>query len=590
MKNIPTIMLIFPALEVLLVLCPGLFEAVPFGNASAPAGTDHNVAVTSLMDMLNITATIDNSLPEGGLTLLKTVAPTPVSTSATTTAQPTRIDMATPTKTTATGATQTPLPPPRTMETKTEATATQATTTTNMVETTSSTSKELSTTILSTAGTVAAATLMTTGSATAAMPFNRTGTPPATDFTVQPGSQADYTCNCSSTGSPSLDQCNETTGQCECYPGYTGLQCTDCEEGYFTNGTGEVCMPCGCDTTGALHSLCDSSGICTCKKGVYGSKCDECQPGYFRFSDTGCQPCQCNNHSSSCLPQSGTCLNCQGSTEGHLCEKCKYNFYRPSAALTDSCEPCPCSTVMSTGSCHIDTNGQPVCDQCLLQYRGPHCDKCKDGYYNSDSICMLCECNGNEDPRTSPRICDPDTGQCLNCSNNTAGKHCEKCVEGYGGEDCSKNLIPTTVPPTTQTPTTLSTTTMSTVTTTNLTTLLTSPTTHAVLPTLTSASENATVSEVSWTQFNIIILAVIIVLVAVLMGFVGGVYMYREYQNRKLNAPFWTIELKEDNISFSSYHDSIPNADLSGLLEDQANEVAPNGQLSLSTPINMYNA
>ncbi|XP_041090252.1 multiple epidermal growth factor-like domains protein 9 isoform X2 [Polyodon spathula] len=503
MKNIPTIMLIFPALEVLLVLCPGLFQAVSFGNASAPAGTEYNVAVTSLMDMLNITATIDNSLPEGGLTLLKTVAPTPVSTSATTTAQPTRIDMAAPTKTTATGATQTPLPPPRTMETKTEATATQATTTTNMVETTSSTSKELSTTILSTAGTVAAATLMTTGSATAAMPFNRTGTPPATDFTVQPGSQ-DYTCNCSSTGSPSMDQCNETTGQCECYPGYTGLQCTDCEEGYFTNGTGEVCMPCGCDTTGALHSLCDSSGICTCKKGVYGSKCDECQPGYFRFSDTGCQPCQCNNHSVSCLPQSGTCLNCQGSTEGPLCEKCKYNFYRPSAALTDSCEPCPCSTVMSTGSCHI--------------------------------------------------------------------------------------VIPTTVPPTTQTPTTLSTTTMSTVTTTNLTTLLTSPTTHAVLPTLTSASENATVSEVSWTQFNIIILAVIIVLVAVLMGFVGGVYMYREYQNRKLNAPFWTIELKEDNISFSSYHDSIPNADLSGLLEDQANEVAPNGQLSLSTPINMYNA
>lgn len=79
-------------------------------------------------------------------------------------------------------------------------------------------------------------------------------------------------------------------------------------------------------------------------------------------------------------------------------------------------------------------------------------------------------------------------------------------------------------------------------------------------------------------------------MVLLLLGFVGGVYMYREYQNRKLNAPFWTIELKEDNISFSSYHDSIPNADVSGLLEDEANEVAPNGQLALNTQGNCYKA
>lgn len=79
-------------------------------------------------------------------------------------------------------------------------------------------------------------------------------------------------------------------------------------------------------------------------------------------------------------------------------------------------------------------------------------------------------------------------------------------------------------------------------------------------------------------------------MVLLLLGFVGGVYTYMEYQNRKLNAPFWTIELKEDNISFSSYHDSIPNADVSGLLEDEANEVAPNGQLALTTQGNCYKA
>lgn len=48
-----------------------------------------------------------------------------------------------------------------------------------------------------------------------------------------------------------------------------------------------------------------SSGMCTCKKGVYGPKCDDCHPGFFHFSSTGCQLCQCNNHSTYCHPQSG---------------------------------------------------------------------------------------------------------------------------------------------------------------------------------------------------------------------------------------------------------------------------------------------
>ena len=95
---------------------------------------------------------------------------------------------------------------------------------------------------------------------------------------------------------------------------------------------------------------------------------------------------------------------------------------------------------------------------------------------------------------------------------------------------------------------------------------------------------------VSWTQFNIIVLAVIIAVVVLLMGLVGGVYTYREYRNRKLNAPFWTIELKEDNISFSSYHDSIPHADPNGLLEEEPCVVAANGQLALATAANMYKA
>uniref|UniRef100_A0A670YNM1 Multiple EGF like domains 9 n=1 Tax=Pseudonaja textilis TaxID=8673 RepID=A0A670YNM1_PSETE len=202
---------------------------------------------------------------------------------------------------------------------------------------------------------------------------------------------------------------------------------------------------------------------------------------------------------------------------------------------------------------------------------GPLCNECDKGYYSSDSICLKCQCNGNVDPALSPRVCKADTGECIGCLYHTAGVHCEACQEGYAkhleGGNCTKEgknraSITTGSP--------------------RLTTK------RSKFP--SSENSTSTLADVSWAQFNIIILTVIIILVVLLMGFVGAVYTYREYQNRKLNAPFWTIELKEDNISFSSYHDSIPNADISGLLEDDANEVAPNGQLTLATPMHNYKA
>ncbi|XP_076005598.1 multiple epidermal growth factor-like domains protein 9 [Genypterus blacodes] len=435
-------------------------------------------------------------------------------------------------------------------------------------------------------------------------------------------------CNCTS-GSEGIldpDDCDQSTGQCSCLSGYTGLQCEDCEEGHFTNGT-SGCLPCACDSFGAVNPLCDSSGICVCKTGVDGPKCDECHPGFFRFSSTGCQPCQCHNHTNYCHPQSGVCLHCVGNTNGLYCEECKPAFYRrPGTALTDDCAPCPCSTSSSTSTCHTDPSGSPACDQCLPRYGGPQCDQCSAGFYKASGACVPCDCSGNADPQGPAQICHPDTGHCLGCINNTAGPQCQLCALGFAGDarahNCTRltpRLAPTPADATTKEVTTSSASTPSTPATStalasgtaggvpartsssssssssgssSTSTLLTTTTTQALLTSLSSPTDNTTaaLTEVSWTQFNIIILAVIILVVLLLLGFVGGVYTYREYQNRKLNAPFWTIELKEDNISFSSYHDSIPNADVSGLLDDEANEVAPNGQLALTTQGNCYKA
>ncbi|XP_061118281.1 multiple epidermal growth factor-like domains protein 9 isoform X2 [Conger conger] len=316
----------------------------------------------------------------------------------------------------------------------------------------------------------------------------------------------DLLCNCSSEGVSDPEDCDEGTGQCSCLLGYTGLQCEDCEEGHFTNGS-TGCLPCGCDSYGAVEDRCNSSGACVCKTGVFGPKCDDCHPGFFRFSSTGCRPCQCSNHSSYCHPQSGTCLDCQDNTKGPSCEECAEGFYRrPGAALTDACVACPCFHNTSTGSCrpaigvptptHVTTTTTPA-------------------------------------TRTT-------TGVTATAANSTGGR------VGVA-------------------------------------------TTQALLTSLGVPTDNATttVSEVSWAQFNVVVLAVIIVTVVLLMGAAGGAYSYREYRNRKLNAPFWTIELKEDNISFSSYHDSIPNADVSGLLEEPG-DAPPNGHAALSSPRNVY--
>ncbi|KAM6182800.1 multiple epidermal growth factor-like domains protein 9 [Erethizon dorsatum] len=415
-------------------------------------------------------------------------------------------------------------------------------------------------------------------------------TPPVTEVPSLP--PPEYVCNCSEVGSLGVKHCNQTTGQCTCQQGYQGVHCDSCKEGFRLNRTSGLCLPCHCSPQGALSKLCNSSGNCQCRVGVTGSTCNQCQDGYYGFSKNGCLPCQCNNRSASCDVLTGVCLNCQENSKGDHCEECKEGFYQ-SPYSSKGCLRCPCSAVTSTGNCFIELDeSEPKCVQCKDGYTGQNCNKCENGYYNSDSICIPCQCHGHVDPIKTPKICKPESGECISCLHNTTGFWCENCLEGYV-RDLKRNCIKKEViVPTPEGSTIL-------VSNASLTTSVPTPVinstfTPTALQTIfsVSSSENSTsaLADVSWTQFNIIILTVIIIVVVLLMGFVGAVYMYREYQNRKLNAPFWTIELKEDNISFSSYHDSIPNADVSGLLEDDGNEVAPNGQLTLTTPIHNYKA
>ncbi|MEE6523049.1 hypothetical protein FKM82_021762 [Ascaphus truei] len=138
----------------------------------------------------------------------------------------------------------------------------------------------------------------------------------------------------------------------------------------------------------------------------------------------------------------GNCLLCKGNTMGDRCENCKVGFYRPVGVLTEECVKCPCSLLMSTGTCHLGS-AEVVCDQCSVGYMGPKCNQCDKGYYDHDTICVKCNCSGNVDPVDTPEICNPATGICSRCVNNTQGNRCERCLDGYTGDPMGGNCIKT---------------------------------------------------------------------------------------------------------------------------------------------------
>ncbi|XP_047041100.1 basement membrane-specific heparan sulfate proteoglycan core protein-like isoform X2 [Helicoverpa zea] len=71
-------------------------------------------------------------------------------------------------------------------------------------------------------------------------------------------------------------------------------------------------------------------------------------------------------------------------------------------------------------------------EQCVCPpgYIGTSCEDCAPGYTRSDGglylkLCEPCSCNGKSS------MCNPETGVCYDCADNTAGENCEQCKPGY---------------------------------------------------------------------------------------------------------------------------------------------------------------
>ncbi|XP_058266507.1 basement membrane-specific heparan sulfate proteoglycan core protein-like isoform X2 [Hemibagrus wyckioides] len=138
---------------------------------------------------------------------------------------------------------------------------------------------------------------------------------------------------------------------------------------------------------------------CHCPPGYQGLSCQDCASGYTR---TGgglylghCELCECNGHSDSCHPETGTCTSCQHNTMGDMCEQCAAGFFGDASAGTpEDCQPCACPHTdpenQFSPTCESLGNGDYQCTACQPGYTGQYCERCAPGYVGNPQQRVKC--------------------------------------------------------------------------------------------------------------------------------------------------------------------------------------------------------
>ncbi|XP_072856749.2 laminin subunit beta-4 [Pogona vitticeps] len=192
-------------------------------------------------------------------------------------------------------------------------------------------------------------------------------------------------------------------------------------------------VSCRCHPQGSVNSNCEKlGGQCECKPNVIGRCCDKCSAGSYGFGSQGCLSCGCHPQgsvSALCDQVTGQCL-CRPEVDGQQCHRCLAGYFG-----FPHCRPCPCN-----GFAELCDPQTGECLNCRGFTTGANCERCRDGYYGNPlkrEPCHPCMC---PDAPTSSRhfahSCyeDPWTQELVcNCLGGYSGDRCDECSSGFYG-------------------------------------------------------------------------------------------------------------------------------------------------------------
>ncbi|XP_056283362.1 laminin subunit alpha-2 isoform X3 [Pseudoliparis swirei] len=203
------------------------------------------------------------------------------------------------------------------------------------------------------------------------------------------------------------------------------------------------------------ESIASAVENCSCPPGYAGTSCEACIPWFRRVNgdlyNGVCEACNCHGHTSQCHELTGHCLDCSHHTTGPHCDSCLPGYYgNATRGSPADCQPCACPLNLPSNNfsptCHLDGEGELLCDRCQPGYTGPQCDRCSNGHFGRPAVpggsCEPCDCHGNLD-LSAPGSCDPITGRCLRCRQGYGSASCGSCADGYHGDAIiAKNCQP----------------------------------------------------------------------------------------------------------------------------------------------------